>query len=301
MGPRPRPAWLGSAKDRMADVRITEFTDPACPWAWSAEPVRRRLRWLYGESVEWVERMVVLWSSAEELLERGMTTERQAAVLRRVAHDHGMPIDTRIRPRPAASLPACRAVVAARLHAPEAMQRLLRELRVLHVSGRLLDEPETLAAAADVAGIPMADLERWAAGAEVEAALAEDVRLVREPMPAARVLDEKLANWSGGRRYACPSYEITRLSDGVRVAVPGFQPFAVYDVITANLVPEVARRDAASSAAEALRWADCPLASMEVAVLTQRSLAEAREDLGRVAVERHVGADGFWTLVDDAV
>lgn len=30
----------------MADVRVTEFTDPACPWAWSAEPFRRRLEWL---------------------------------------------------------------------------------------------------------------------------------------------------------------------------------------------------------------------------------------------------------------
>ena len=33
---------------------------------------------------------------------------------------------------------------------------------------------------------------------------------------AARVLDEKLANWSGGRRYTCPSYEIERVSDGVK-------------------------------------------------------------------------------------
>jgi hypothetical protein len=35
-----------------ADVRIYEFTDPGCPWAWSAEPVRRRLDWLYGERIE---------------------------------------------------------------------------------------------------------------------------------------------------------------------------------------------------------------------------------------------------------
>jgi len=27
----------------MSEVRITEFTDPGCPWAWSAEPARRRL------------------------------------------------------------------------------------------------------------------------------------------------------------------------------------------------------------------------------------------------------------------
>ena len=45
---------------RVADVRITEFTDPGCPWAYSAEPIRRRLDWLYGDQVEWDIRMVVL-------------------------------------------------------------------------------------------------------------------------------------------------------------------------------------------------------------------------------------------------
>src|SRR3954463_6741427 len=36
-----------------ADVCITEYTDPGCPWAYSAEPFRRRLNWLYGERIEW--------------------------------------------------------------------------------------------------------------------------------------------------------------------------------------------------------------------------------------------------------
>ena len=116
-------------------------------------------------------------------------------------------------------------------------------------------------------------------------------------MPAARVLDNKLANWSGGRRYTCPSYEIVRTADGVRIAVPGFQPFAVYDVITANLVPGLDRRDAAASrsrrccAGRARRWP-----RKEVAVVCDIRFADARERLGRVAVEQHVGADGFWTL-----
>jgi hypothetical protein len=30
-------------------VEITVFTDPACPFAFSAEPARQRLRWHYGE------------------------------------------------------------------------------------------------------------------------------------------------------------------------------------------------------------------------------------------------------------
>ena len=39
-----------------------------------------------------------------------------------------------------------------------------------------------------------------------------------------------------------------------------------------------------------------PLASKEVAVVRDIGLDDAREELGRVADEEHVGADGFWTL-----
>jgi predicted DsbA family dithiol-disulfide isomerase len=282
----------------MADVVISEFTDPACPWAYSAEPFRRRLDWLYGEHLEWRTRMVVLAESPEEYVEKGFTPARQSQAFSKIAAEHGMPIDTRERPRMAATLPACRAVVAARLFAPEHERRLLRRLRLRHFSGQLLDDPETIAGAARDAGIDPADLERWTAEASVEEALREDMRLAREPLPAARALDSKLANWSGGRRYTCPSYEIVRRSDGVRIAVPGFQPFAAYDVLLANLVPDLERREPPESAEEVLAWTGTPLASKEVAVVRDVPFAQAREELGRVAVEQHVGADGFWTLAE---
>jgi hypothetical protein len=160
----------------------------------------------------------------------------------------------------------------------------------------LLDEPQTIAGAARDAGLDPAQLEVWMREEEVEAALREDMAAAREPIPAARVLDHKLANWSGGRRYTCPSYEIVRVYDGVRIAVPGFQPWAVYDVVTANLVPGLDRRDPPESVEEVLEWTGTPLATQEVAVVCDVGFEEARERLGRVAEERHVGADGFWTL-----
>jgi hypothetical protein len=110
------------------------------------------------------------------------------------------------------------------------------------------------------------------------------------------VLDERLANWSGGQRYTCPSYEIRRERDGVQIAVPGFQPFAAYDVVLANLVPGLDRRDPPSSVLEVLEWAGEPLASREVAVVMDIDHAAAREELGRVADEEHVGADGLWSI-----
>jgi predicted DsbA family dithiol-disulfide isomerase len=279
-----------------ADVYIVEFTDPGCPWAYSAEPFRWRLNWLYGDQIDGGVRMVVLSRSPDDYLDNGFTPERQSSALARIAADHGMPIDTSERPRMAATLPACRAVVATRLRAPERTRPLLRRLRVRNFAGELLDEPETIAGAARDALIDPEELAAWEADPAVVAALEADMRASRAPMPAARALDHKLANWSGGRRYTCPSLEIVRRSDGVRIAVPGFQPFAAYDVILANLVPDLERRDPPGSVEELLRWAPTPLATKEVAVICDIPFAEARERLGRVAVERHVGADGLWSL-----
>ena len=281
----------------MADVCITEYTDPGCPWAWSAEPFRRRLAWLYGDRLDWRVRMVGLSESPEDYLEKGFTPELMANSFAQIARDHHMPIATHERPRMAATLPACRAVIAARerLGHPSAA-RLLRRLRVHHFGGDLLDDFATIAAAARESRIVPAELRGWMTEPDVEEALRADMAAAREPLPTARVLDEKLANWSGGRRYTCPSYEITRRSDGVRIAVPGFQPFAVYDVATANLVPGLDRRDQPESVEEVLDWADEPLATQEVAVVCGLEFLEAREQLGRVAAENHLGTDGFWTV-----
>lgn len=241
--------------------------------------------------------MVVLADTPEEYLERGFTPERQAAAYRSIAHAHGMPIDTSQRPRVAATRPACHAVVATRLHNPEAARPLLRCFRVHNFAGdALLDEPAMLELAADSVGLNPDEVRRWMEDPRVEQALEEDRVAARRPMPAARVLDHKLANWSGGRRYTCPTYEITRLADGVTIVVPGFQPFAAYDVVLANLVPGTERRPDAESVEAVLGWAPGPLATREVASVADLEPDEAREALGRVADERHVGADGFWTL-----
>jgi predicted DsbA family dithiol-disulfide isomerase len=277
-------------------VRIDEFTDPLCPWAWSSEPFRRRLRWLYEGRIEWVPRMVVLADTAAEQAEKGFTPEKLAEGQKGIAREHGMPIDTRVRDYVAGSRDACRAVVAARERGePHHGRSLLRNLRVANFSGEQIDQREVIDAAAESAGIDPEWLRATEREPAVEEALEADIAAARKPHPAARVLDAKLANWSGGRRYSCPSYEITRLSDDVTITVPGFQPFAVYDTILANLVPDLERREPPSSAAEVLEWSRVPISSKEVAVLLDVELDDAREELGRIAALQPVGADGFWT------
>ena len=278
-----------------ADVCITDFTDPGCPWAYSAEPFRLRLRWLYGDAIEWHPRMVVLAEDPQEYIDKGFTPEKMADAFAKIGREYGMPIDTSPRERIAATAPACRAIVATRLHAPASEQAILRAFRRRCMSGELLDESSTVRHAALDAGLDADDVERWSAEEAVETAMREDMAAAREPICAARVLDDRLANWSGGRRYTCPSYEIVRESDGVRIAVPGFQPFAAYDVVLANLVPGTERRRPPESVLDVLEWAGEPLASREVAVVCDIDHAQAREELGRVADEAHVGSDGFWS------
>src|SRR3954471_15086014 len=97
----------------MLDVEL--FTDPACPFAFSAEPTRLRLRWHYGDGLRWRTTMIVLTrepGEAEKLAEGAPGLQRR----------YGMPIDPRPYARPASSEPACRAFVAARLHAPDPAQ-----------------------------------------------------------------------------------------------------------------------------------------------------------------------------------
>jgi len=66
---------------------ITEFTDPACPWAYSAEPFRHRLDWLYDGSLEWEPRMVVLADSPADHERNGFTPEKLAAALEQIGSE----------------------------------------------------------------------------------------------------------------------------------------------------------------------------------------------------------------------
>ncbi len=281
----------------MTELRITEFTDPGCPWAWSAEPARRRLDWLFGEGIAWHLRMVGLSASPAEYEDKGFTPERMAQALAEIGAAHHMPMATGVRPRMAATLPACRAIVAVREHEGEQRARaLLRRLRVRHFAGEALDDGATVAGAARESGLDPDALRSWMAAPHVEAALEADMAAARAPADAALALDHKLADAEAGRRYTCPSYELERLDGSRHAAIPGFQPFAVYEVAVANFGPGLRRRPAPQSVVEVLEWAGEPLATAEVAAVCELPLEQAREELGRVAVERHLGAEGLWAL-----
>jgi len=61
-----------------------------------------------------------------------------------------------------------------------------------------------------------------------------------------------------------------------------------------------AARQPIPAAEVVLRWAGTPLATREVAEVCQLTSHDAREQLGRVASERHLGFEGLWKLSPSA-
>jgi len=272
-----------------AALEIVHFTDPACPFAFSAEPTRLRLRWHYGDQLRWRTRMIVLTlepGEAEKLAQGAPGLQRR----------HAMPIDPVPRARPASSEPACRAIVAARLNLPDTEEPLLRRLRVRAMAGGLLDDPQLIAASARDVGLDPARLDAWCATEQVDAGLRADIEAARSPSRRALALDHKLGGPRERRRYTAPSYEIKRSDGGPAIAVPGFNPIEAYETAIANLAPELVRHPKPDTAEELLAWAGEPLATAEIAAVMQLDLTDARAALSRVARPLPAGAELYWGL-----
>jgi hypothetical protein len=271
-----------------ANVQITLFTDPACPFAFSAEPVRLALRWRYGDELEWRLRMIVLTlepGEGDKLAEGAPGLQRR----------YGMPIAPHPYARPFSSEPACRAVVAIREYCGEhGAALLLRALRVRAMAGGLLDDDRLIRSAGTEAGVYPSDLRRWSASARTDGALRADIAAARDPSPGARALDHKLGGPREQRRYTAPSYELTK--DERSISVPGLNPAEVYETAIANLAPALPRRDPPADVTELLRWAKVPLATAEVVEIMQRPEQEIRDALAQVATPRPAGADMYWTV-----
>lgn len=276
-------------------VDITLYTDPGCPFGFTAQRQDLQLAWHYGHGIRLQTRMIVLAERRIAYEERGVSRDVIVRTHHRLAEEYGMPMWDGAPDAFVATFDACRAVVGARLHDPAQASLLLRALRRRTFSdGEALDAPETVRAAASDAGIAAAELDRWLADAAVEAALREDMAATREPLPEALALPHKLSKADGGWRYSTGSAVFA--SAGRRVVAPGFQPFSVHEVAMASVAPEIERRDAPASVAELLAWAPYPLATAEVAELRGVDRAAARTELEAAGESfAPAGSDGYWT------
>lgn len=277
-------------------VRIDHFTDPACPFAFSAEPALLALRWHYAEQLQWHTRLVVLSETPGENEAKGLTVEVIQTGDTLLAKLFGMPINTALRPQSLVALPADTAAKAAELRAPEVADGFLRALRVAWMSDHLpIDRPEAIAQVAKECGIDPAELASWSDEPQTHDALAADKRAARSPIAAATgPLDHKLAGPPGERRYTCPSLELSRIdAPEQRSAAPGIQNLLSYETLLANVAPELTRRPSATDPLEVLRWAKWPLATSEVAEVMGVERAEGEAALAETGATSD--ARGYWS------
>jgi 2-hydroxychromene-2-carboxylate isomerase len=229
-------------------LAVTHFSDPACPWAYSAGPAFAVLRWRYGAQLEWRHAMIGLGETREHYRRRGMTGESQARTYRNFRR-RGMPFATAPRERPHATWPMCRVVVAARRLAPEREWAVFRALQLAQFTSTLtLDEPAAIEEAlAWVPGIDAAALVAASTESETEEHFAADRALARSAAGGATDFQGRSATTPEGEiRFTAPSLVFTA-ADGRSLEVGGFQPLEAYDVCIANIDVSLQRRDEASS------------------------------------------------------
>src|SRR4051794_39703375 len=129
-------------------IRVTHFSDPGCPWAYSAAPALAALRWRYGDQLDWRLVLIGLTEDARQYEERGYTPGRSAAGMLMFRRRWGMPFAPVPRAGVAATSRACRAVVAARLQDRALGDAAFRALQFLQfATPQRLDDDAALAAA----------------------------------------------------------------------------------------------------------------------------------------------------------
>src|SRR5579884_1829896 len=283
-------------------ISAIHFSDPACPWAYSANPALRVLEWRYRDQVRWRLVMIGLTESAEQYRRRGYTPVR-GALGQLSFRRYGMPFAPAPKERLSATARACRAVIAARLADPASELPVFRALqRANFTTGLVLEDDEQLRAALDAAGFDGAALVAELDSPAVTEAYERDRAEARQAAGSAAELQCKTAATDGPVRYTAPSVIFER--DGRRLVAGGFQPVEAYDVLIANLDPGLRREPPPEDPAPLLEHFRDGLSTQEVAALLthgndlpdRRAAEEALIRLvgeGR-AVREPLGDDALW-------
>jgi protein-disulfide isomerase-like protein with CxxC motif len=288
-------------------LEITHFTDPGCPWAYSATPAHTTLRWRYGDGLRWTLVTIGLTEDAAQYAARGYTPTESAVAWRRTFQRFGMPFEYTPKARLSATGPACRAIVATRLDAPEHETAALRALQFAQFTTTgVLEDPATLRSAlAAVEGLDADAIVARIADADVVAAYEQDRARARTAAGTPTEFQGRAANSDGAVRYTAPSLVFENAA-GARLEAGGFQPVDAYDVVIANLDTTLERRPPAQDPVDVLAAFAHPLATAEVAAVMTEHLGAPDVTATEVAliaavgegraVRRPAGSDALWTL-----
>ena len=139
----------------MERIVAWHFTDPGCPWAYSSRPAIARLRWRFGDQLDWRLVLIGLSESAARYEELGYTPGRMASGWRKFEDRFGMPFGRGLKSRMGATSRACRAIIAAREESPELGYAALRAVQLMQfTTTEVLDDDAALRCALE-------DVERW--------------------------------------------------------------------------------------------------------------------------------------------
>ncbi len=290
----------------MEQIVAWHFTDPGCPWAYCSRPAIARLRWRFGEQLDWRLVLIGLSESTERYERHGLTPGRLSSGHRRFRDRFGMPFGGGIKPRLAPTTRACRAVIAAREVSPELGYAALRALQLMQfTTTELLDDDDALSRAlSNVEGLDAGATVARIDDPAVVAAYERDRDRARSAEGSPTHVQGRHAEGDGPVRYTAPSVRFEH-PDGRALEVGGFQPFEAYDTALANLDPSLRRRQPPTEAAAAVLEVPIGLTTAEVASIlrpsdledadlrvTERELIVAADE-GRIVCEP-TGSDALW-------
>ena len=287
-------------------ITATHFTDPACPWAYSFRPAHARLRWRFGDQIDWRLVLIGLSESADAYERRGYTPDRLLDTQHRFSKRFGMPYSFERKPRMSGTSRGCRAIVAARELDRALGEAALRALQLLQfTTPRLLDDDDDLRAVlGSVPGLDADAVVDRIDDPEIVALYEADRAAARSAEGSPTHAQDRFSTSDGPVRYTAPSV-IFEHEDGGRLEVGGFQPFEAYDTALANLDPRLERRPAPEKVVDALAEFPEGLTTAEAASVmrpsdlvdadleaTAAALAELA-DAGSV-VREPAGVDAIW-------
>lgn len=255
----------------MERIVAWHFTDPGCPWAYSSRPAIARLRWRFGDQIDWRLVLIGLSENGERYEERGYTAARMAAGWGKFEQRFGMPFATTVKPGVSGTSRACRAVIAAREESPELGYAALRAIQVMQfTTADLMEDDEALGRALGrVEGLDPAAVVGRIDDPAILALYEQDKARARTADGRPIHVQNRHAESDGPVRYTAPS--VVFEDDGQWLEVGGFQPFESYDTALANLDPSLERRPAPERAAEAVLAYPIGLTTAEVASIMRGS------------------------------
>ncbi len=285
-------------------LTVTHFTDPGCPFAYSASPALAVLRWRYDDQLDWRLVTIGLSEDPERYVEAGYTPTRMTIGQQSYFKRFGMPLLMQPRSRVAATARACRAIVATRLRFPGREDEVLRALQIAwFTTTLLLDQDADIAQAlARVDGLDVGAVIAAIDDPATVAAYEDDKEQTRSAEGGPTDFQGKARQTDGPVRYSAPSL-VFHSAGGQRLEAGGFQTIEAYDVLIANLDPTLERQAPPDQALDALRRFPAGLVTAEVAaILAQNNQLPDRDAAERALIElAGAGTVKRESLADDAL